>query len=68
MNLNPCEILCFSTLLPRYSSAKTEKDPIENERARKLTTPNINFSNIEGQLTLQSFMGPDQILRSSEIL
>ena len=36
--------------------------------ARVATTLNINFSYIQGQLTPQSFMGPDQISNSSEII
>ena len=35
-------------------TCKNEEDLIKNEGARVLTTLNINFSDAQGQLTLQS--------------
>ena len=35
-------------------TSKYEKDPIKNEVARVTTTQNIDFSNTQGQITLQS--------------
>ena len=36
---------------------KNEEDPIKNEGARVVTTLFINFSNAQGQLTLNSVNG-----------
>ena len=36
---------------------KNEEDPIKNEVARVTTTQNIDFSNTQGQITLQSEVG-----------
>ena len=38
-------------------TVKNDEDQIKNEGARLLTTLNINFSNIQGQLTQQSVVG-----------
>ena len=40
---------------------KNEEDPIKNEGARVLTTLNIGFSDIQGQLTLESVIGTGPI-------
>ena len=38
-------------------TSKNEEDPIKIEGARVATTLNIDFSNAQGQLTPQSFIG-----------
>ena len=38
-------------------TCKNECDPIKNDSARVLTTLNIDFSDAQGQLTLQSVVG-----------
>ena len=35
-------------------TCKNEEDPIKNEGARVLTTFYINFSDVQGQITLES--------------
>ena len=35
-------------------TCKNEEDPIKNEGARVFTTLNINFSDAQGQITLES--------------
>ena len=47
---------------------KNEEDPIKNEGARVLTKLNINFSDAQGQLTLQSRVGFCRISNSSVLL
>ena len=39
-----------------HASIKSQEDQIKNEGAGVLTTLNINFSDIQGLLTLSSFM------------
>ena len=50
-----------------HASVKNKENkeyPIEKEGARVLTTLNINFSDIQGLLTLQSFMGYGRVSKS----
>ena len=49
-------------------SSKYEEDPIKSEGARVATTQNIDFSNIQGQITMQSEVGSGRNLKSSEVL
>ena len=45
---NSAETLCLSSL-----PAKNEEDPIKNRGARVFTTLYINFSDAQGQITLE---------------
>ena len=45
-----------------------EDDPIKHEGARRLTTLNIDFSDAQGQITLQSMVGSGLISNLSETL
>ena len=47
---------------------KYEEDPIKIEGARVATPQNIDFSNTQGQITLQSEVGSGRNLNSSEML
>ena len=59
----------MQTIMVFHASAnKNADDPIENQRARVLTTLNIIFSNIPGQLTLQSVVKSGRNSNSFEIL
>ena len=49
-------------------TSKYEEDLIQIEGARVATTQNIDFSNTQGQLTLQSGVGSGRNSNSSEIL
>ena len=49
-------------------TSKYEEDPIKIEGARVATTQNIDFSNIQGQITPQSEVGSGRNSNSSEIL
>ena len=49
-------------------TCKNEEDPLKNKDARVATTQNIDFSNTQGQLTLQSEVGSGLNWNSSEIL
>ena len=45
-----------------------EEDPLKNKDAGVATTQNIDFSNTQGQITLQSEVGSGQNSKSSEML
>ena len=47
---------------------KYEEDPIKIEGARVATTQNTDFSNTQGQVTLQSEVGSGRNSNSSEML
>ena len=47
---------------------KKEEDPIKNEGARVNTTLYINFSDAQGQITLELVMVSGQNLNSSKLL
>ena len=49
-------------------SSKNEEDPDKIEGARVTTIQNIDFSNTQGQITLQSEVGSGQNSNTSEIL
>ena len=49
-------------------TCKNEEDEIKNEGARVLTTIYINFSDAQGQLTLQSIVEFGRISNSSVLL
>ena len=49
-------------------TSKYEEDPIKIEGARVATTQNIDFSNTQGQVTLQSEFRSGRNSNSSEIL
>ena len=49
-------------------TSKYEEDPSKNESARVATTQNIYFSNIQGQITPQSEVGPGRNSNSSKML
>ena len=49
-------------------TCKNEQGPIENVGSRVFTKIYINFSDVQGQITLQSMVGSGQILNSSETL
>ena len=49
-------------------TSKYEEDPIKIESATVATTLNIEFSNTQGQITLQSEVGSGQNLNSYEML
>ena len=49
-------------------TSKYEEDPIKIEGARVATTQNNDFSNTQGQLTLQSEVGSGSNSNPSEIL
>ena len=49
-NSNSSEMLSWNVLL----TSKNKEDPNKNEGARVATTLNIDFSHIQGQITLQS--------------
>ena len=49
-------------------TSKNEEDPLKNKDARVATTQNIDFSNTQGQITLQSEVGSGRNSYSSEIL
>ena len=49
-------------------TSKNEEDPIKIEGAQVATAQNIDFSNIQGQLTPHSEVGSGRNLKSSEIL
>ena len=51
-----------------HLTCKNEEDPVKNVGARVLTTLNINFSEAQGQLTLQSMVGFGRISNSSVLL
>ena len=60
--LNSSEMLWLS-LLP----AKNEEDPIKNEGARVFTTLYINFSDAQGQKTLESVVVSGRNFNSSKL-
>ena len=43
-------------------TCKNEKDPIENDSARVVTRLNIDFSDAQGQITLESVVVSGRIL------
>ena len=49
-------------------TCKYEKDPIKNEGARVLTTLYINFSDAQGQITLELVVVYGRNLNSSKLL
>ena len=49
-------------------TSKNEEDPIKTEGARVATIKNIDFSNIQGQLTLQSRVETCSNSNSSKML
>ena len=49
-------------------TSKYEEDPIKIEGARVATTQNIDFSNIQGQVTPRSEVGSGRNSNSSEML
>ena len=49
-------------------TSKYEQDPIKIEGTRVATTQNIDFSNIQGQVTPQSEVGSGRNSNSSELL
>ena len=49
-------------------TSKYEEDPIKIESARVATTLNIDFSNTQRQITLQSEVGSGRNSNSSEML
>ena len=49
-------------------TCKNEEDPLKNKDARVATTHNIDFSNTQGQITLQSEVGSGRNSNSSKIL
>ena len=49
-------------------TSKYEEDPIKIEGARVATTPNVDFSNTQGQITPQSEVGSGRNSNSSEML
>ena len=48
-------------------TSKNEEDPIKNEGARVLTTLYINFSDAQGQITLELVVVSGQNLNSSKL-
>ena len=48
-------------------TCKNEEDPIENVGARVFTTLYINFSDAQGQITLECVVVSDRNLRSSKL-
>ena len=49
-------------------TCKNKEDPIKNERARVFTTLNINFSDAQGQITLESVVVSGRNWNSSKLL
>ena len=49
-------------------TCKNEEDPLKNKDARVATTHNIDFSNTQGQITLQSEVESGRNSNSSKIL
>ena len=49
-------------------TCKNEEDLIKNEGARVLTTLNINFSDTQEQINLQSVVGFGRVSNSSVLL
>ena len=49
-------------------TCKNEEDPLKNKDAKVAKTQNIDFSNTQGQITLQSEIGSGRNSNSSEIL
>ena len=49
-------------------TCKNEEDPIKNEGDRVLTTLYINFSDAQGQITLELVVVSGRILNSSKLL
>ena len=48
-------------------TCKNKEDPIKNEGARVFTTIYIDFSDAQGQITLESVVVPGQNLNSSKL-
>ena len=48
-------------------TCKNEEDPIKNRGARVFTTLYINFSDVQGQITLELMMVPGRNLNSSKL-
>ena len=48
-------------------TCKNEEDPIKNEDARVFTTLYINFSDAQGQITLESVVVSGRNLNSSKL-
>ena len=48
-------------------TCKNKEDPIKNEGARVFTTLCINFSDVQGQITLESLVVSGQNLNSSKL-
>ena len=48
-------------------TCKNEEDPIKNREARVFTTLNINFSDVQGQITLELVAVSGQNLNSSKL-
>ena len=48
-------------------TCKIEEDPIKNEDARVFTTLYINFSDAQGQITLESVVVSGRNLNSSKL-
>ena len=49
-------------------TCKNKEDPLKNKDARVATTQNTDFSNTQGQITLQSEVGSGPNSNSFEIL
>ena len=49
-------------------TCKNKEDPIKNEEARVLTTIYIDFSDAQGQITLESVVISGRNLNSSKLL
>ena len=49
-------------------TCKNEEDPLKNKDARVATTQNMDFSNMQGQITLQSEVRSGRNSNSSEML
>ena len=48
-------------------TCKYDEDPIKNEGARVFTTLNVNFSDAQGQITLESVVVSGRNLNSSKL-
>ena len=49
-------------------TCKYEEDPIKNRGARVFTTSYVNFSDVQGQITLESVLVSGRNLNSSKLL
>ena len=57
----------FQDFMVVLITCKNEEDPIKNEGARVFTTLNINFSDMQGQITLGLVVVSGRILNSSKL-